>query len=313
MIEMVIDARRKDLGGFEVGRVLPFHARRMVGPFIFLDQMGPAEFAPGSDAINVRPHPHIGLSTLSYLFEGEIMHRDNTGAVQAIRPGEVNWMTAGKGVVHSERTDPLKKSQGGPMHGMQAWIALPEEAEEVEPSFHHHGEADQPSYENQGLFARLVAGEAYGARAAVPTSSPLFYVHWELAEGVRTTPPPGRGVAGGYSERALYVAKGEIEIGDRTFHEGQMIVLEPTAEPTVRAVRASSVMVLGGEPVGPRLIWWNFVSSSQARIDAAKADWQAGRMTLPAEDDQEFIPLPETPSTPEPAPAPVRPDPTDPV
>ncbi|MBX9801324.1 MAG: pirin family protein [Caulobacteraceae bacterium] len=292
MIEMVIDARRKDLGGFEVGRVLPFHARRMVGPFIFLDQMGPAEFAPGSEAINVRPHPHIGLSTLTYLFEGEIMHRDNTGATQAIRPGEVNWMTAGKGIVHSERTDPLKKSTGGPMHGMQAWIALPTEAEEVAPSFHHHGENDQPAYENGGLFARLVAGEAYGAKAAVPVSSPLFYVHWELAEGVRTAPPPGKG-AGGYSERALYVAKGEIEVGDRSFHEGQMIVLEPTAEPTIKAVKPSTVILLGGEPVGPRVIWWNFVASSQARIDAAKADWQAGRMSLPSEDDVEFIPLPD--------------------
>ncbi|WP_298742807.1 pirin family protein [uncultured Brevundimonas sp.] len=313
MIEMVIDARRKDLGGFEVGRVLPFHARRMVGPFIFLDQMGPADFAPGAEAINVRPHPHIGLSTLSYLFEGEILHRDNTGATQAIRPGEVNWMTAGRGIVHSERTDPLRQGAGGPMHGMQAWIALPTEAEDVDPSFHHHGEADQPAYENGGLFARLVAGEAYGARAAVATSSPLFHVHWELAEGVRTMPPPGKGVAGGYSERALYVAKGEIEVGDRSFHEGQMIVLEPTAEPTVRAVRASTVMALGGEPVGPRLIWWNFVASSQARIDAAKADWKAGRMALPAGDDGEFIPLPDEPSAARPAPGAARPGPTDPV
>lgn len=310
MIEMVIDARRKDLGGFEVGRVLPFHARRMVGPFIFLDQMGPAEFAPGSEAINVRPHPHIGLSTLTYLFEGEIMHRDNTGATQAIRPGEVNWMVAGKGIVHSERTDPLKKSQGGPMHGMQAWIASPTELEEVDPSFHHHGEDGQPAYENGGLFARLVAGEAYGAKAAAPIQSPLFYVHWELAEGVRTAPPPGKG-AGGYSERALYVAKGEIEVGDRTFHEGQMIVLEPDADPTVKAIRPSSVMVLGGEPVGPRVIWWNFVSSSQERIDQAKADWAAGRMALPHEDDLEFIPLPDVPATPEPAPA--KPKPTHPV
>jgi len=310
MIEMVIDARRKDLGGFEVGRVLPFHSRRMVGPFIFLDQMGPAEFAPGVEAINVRPHPHIGLSTLTYLFEGEIMHRDNTGVTQAIRPGEVNWMTAGSGIVHSERTDPLKKSQGGPMHGMQAWIALPTEHEETAPAFHHLGEDGQPAYENGGLFARLVAGEAYGAKAAAPISSPLFYVHWELAEGVRTAPPPGTG-AGGYSERALYVAKGEIEVGDRVFHEGQMIVLEPTAEPTVKAIRPSTVMVLGGEPVGPRVIWWNFVSSTQARIDQAKEDWKAGRMALPAEDDLEFIPLPDTPSTPEPAPT--KPEPTHPV
>ncbi|KDP94481.1 pirin [Brevundimonas sp. EAKA] len=312
MIELVIDARRKDLGGFEVGRVLPFHSRRMVGPFIFLDQMGPAEFAPGSDAIDVRPHPHIGLSTLTYLFEGEIMHHDNLGYNQVIRPGEVNWMTAGKGIVHSERTDPLKRSQGGPMHGMQAWVALPDEAEEIDPAFHHLDEDAQPAYENGGLFARLVAGEAYGAKAAVPVSSPLFYVHWELQPGVRTAPPPGKG-AGGMSERALYVAKGSIEVGDRTFHEGQMIVLEPTAEPTVKALVQSTVMVLGGEPVGERLIWWNFVASSQARIDQAKADWKAGRMALPSEDDLEFIPLPDEPAKAQAAPAPVEPKPTDPV
>ncbi|MCA3717810.1 MAG: pirin family protein [Brevundimonas sp.] len=292
MIEMVIDARRKDLGGFEVGRVLPFHSRRMIGPFIFLDHMGPAEFAPGAEAINVRPHPHIGLSTLTYLFEGEILHHDSLGYSQAIRPGEVNWMTAGKGIVHSERTDPLKRAQGGPMNGMQAWIALPNEAEETDPSFQHVGETGLPLYENSGLFARLVAGEAYGAKAGVQVSSPLFYVHWELQDGVRTAPPPGRG-AGGMSERALYVAKGSVEVGDRTFHEGQMVVLEPTAEPTVRSIGTATVMVLGGEPVGERHIWWNFVHSSRARIEQAKQDWKAGRMTLPTEDDHEFIPLPE--------------------
>ncbi|MGV9007748.1 MAG: pirin family protein [Brevundimonas sp.] len=305
MIEMVIDARRKDLGGFEVGRILPFHARRMVGPFIFLDQMGPAEFLPGAEGVNVRPHPHIGLSTLTYLFEGEIMHRDNTGVTQAIRPGEVNWMTAGKGIVHSERTDPLKRSTGGPMHGMQAWIALPDETEDCDPGFFHHGEADQPAYENGGLFARLVAGEAYGARAAVKTSSPLFYVHWELEAGVRTAPPSGRG-AGGMSERALYVARGMIEVGDRTFHKGQMIVLEPQAEPTIKALVPSTVMVMGGEPVGERLIWWNFVASSQARLDAARADWKAGRMRLPQDDALEFIPLPDAPSVDESRPGPAR-------
>ncbi|MFN4287927.1 MAG: pirin family protein [Brevundimonas sp.] len=315
MIEMVIDARKKDLGGFEVGRVLPFARRRMVGPFIFLDQMGPAEFAPGADAVNVRPHPHIGLSTLTYLFEGEILHRDSLGYTQPIRPGEVNWMTAGRGIVHSERTDPVRIRTGGKLHGMQAWIALPDDKEEVEPSFaHHHGSDDLPAYEQGGLFARLVAGEAYGAKAAVETASPLFYVHWEMAEGVRTAPPPGRG-AGGMSERALYVARGEVEIGDHTFSEGQMVVLEPHAEPTVKALRPSSVMVLGGEPVGERIIWWNFVSSSQARMDQAKADWAAGRMKLPHEDDLEFIPLPDEPSVksaPEPAPQP-KPEPTHPV
>ena len=311
MIEMVIEARKKDLGGFEVGRILPFHARRMVGPFIFLDHMGPAEFAPGAEGVNVRPHPHIGLSTLTYLFEGEIHHRDNLGYSQPIRPGEVNWMTAGKGIVHSERTDPLKRSTGGPMHGMQAWIALPDELEETAPAFHHHGEDDQPTYDNAGLYARLVAGEAYGAKAAVPVSSPLFYVHWELAEGVRTAPPPGKG-ADGMSERALYIVRGEIEVGDRTFGEGQLVVLEPEAEPTIKAIRASTVMVMGGEPVGQRLIWWNFVASSQARLDQAKADWKAGRMVLPKDDDHEFIPLPDTPSISE-TDAGVKPGPTHPV
>ena len=312
MIEMVIDARRKDLGGFEVGRILPYARRRMVGPFIFLDQMGPAEFAAGAEAINVRPHPHIGLSTLTYLFEGEIMHRDNTGATQAIRPGEVNWMTAGKGIVHSERTDPLKKAAGGPMHGMQAWIALPDHKEDCDPAFLHFGESDLPAYDHGGLFARLVAGEAYGASASVQGESPLFYVHWDMQAGVRTAPPPGKG-AGGYSERALFVAKGTIEVDGREFHAGQMIVLEPHAEPTVRSVTPSTVMALGGEPVGERLIWWNFVASSQARIDEAKADWQAGRMTLPDEDSLEFIPLPDEPATNATKTGPVEPKPTDPV
>ena len=306
MIEMVIDARKKDLGGFEVGRVLPFASKRMVGPFIFLDHMGPAEFAPGSDAINVRPHPHIGLSTLTYLFEGEIMHRDNTGAIQAVRPGEVNWMTAGKGVVHSERTDPQRIATGGRLNGMQAWIALPTEREDDDPSFTHHAGADLPAYEQGGLFARLVAGEAYGARAAVPVSSPLFYVHWQMQPGVRAAPPKGKG-DGGYSERAVYVVSGAVEVGDRRLNTGQLAVLEPHAEPVVTALEASTVMLLGGEPVGQRLIWWNFVSSSQDRMEAAKADWKAGRMKLPEGDDEEFIPLPE-----EPARA-ASPPPTDPV
>lgn len=305
MIEMVIDARRKDLGGFEVGRVLPFAKRRMIGPFIFLDHMGPADFAPGSDAINVRPHPHIGLSTLSYLFEGEMTHRDSTGAHNIIVPGEVNWMTAGKGVVHSERTEPERKAAGGKLHGMQAWIALPLENEDDDPSFSHHVGGDLPAYEQDGLFARLVAGEAYGARASVPVSSPLFYVHWEMRQGVRAAPPKGKG-DGGYSERALYVASGAVEIGDRRLNAGQLVVLEPHAEPVVTALEASTVMILGGEPVGQRLIWWNFVASSQDRMEAAKADWKAGRMKLPIGDDDEFIPLPEEPAT-------AAPSPTDPV
>lgn len=293
MIEMVIDARRKDLGGFEVGRILPFARRRMVGPFIFLDHIGPAEFAPGQDAINVRPHPHIGLSTVTYLFEGEIDHRDNLGFHQAIRPGEVNWMTAGRGIVHSERTDPERRARGGRLHGMQAWVALPDEAEETDPAFfHHEGPDDLPAYQQGGLFARLIAGEAYGARARVAPHSPMFYVHWELAAGVRTAPPPARG-AGGMPERALYVARGEVEIGDRKLGEGQLAVLSPDHEPVVTALQPSTVILLGGEPVGERLIWWNFVSSSADRMEQVKADWKAGRMKLPEGDDQEFIPLPE--------------------
>lgn len=292
MIEHIIEGRRRDLGGFEVSRILPHAQKRMVGPFVFLDQMGPAEFAPGSDAINVRPHPHIGLSTLTYLFEGEIMHRDSLGYTQPIRPGEINWMTAGSGIVHSERTDPLKKSQGGAMHGMQAWVALPSEKEEIAPSFTHLGEEAQPTYENGGLFARLVAGEAFGAKAGTPVQSPLFYIHWEMAQGVRAAPPPPKS-KGGYSERALFVAKGVIEVDGRPFHEGQMVVLSAQAEPTVTALQPSSVMVLGGEPVGERLIWWNFVSSSKDRMEQAKADWKAGRMKLPVDDELEFIPLPE--------------------
>ena len=292
MIELVIDAKRKDLGGFEVGRVLPFHARRMVGPFIFLDHMGPAEFDPGM-GIDVRPHPHIGLSTVTYLFEGEIVHRDNLDFIQAIRPGEVNWMTAGKGIVHSERTDPNIRIHGGPMHGMQAWVALPNEAEEIDPGFFHHEEADLPTFEDGGLWGRLIAGTAYGIAAKVKTHSPLFYVHWRLRAGAKAAPPEG------HAEMAAYVATGSVEIDGRTLHAGQMAVFSPGARPTVTALTDAMVMVLGGEPVGPRIIWWNLVSSSQDRIDQCKADWQAGRMPLPASDDTEFIPLPEEPRPPE--------------
>ena len=292
MIDLVIDARRKDLGGFEVGRILPFHAHRMVGPFIFLDHMGPASFAPGM-GIDVRPHPHIGLSTVTYLFEGEIVHRDNLGFTQAIRPGEVNWMTAGRGIVHSERTDPAIRIHGGPMHGMQAWVALPYEAEETDPAFHHHETADLPTYEAGGVWARLIAGEAYGASANVKTYSPLFYVHWEMQPGAKAAPPEG------HAEAAAYVARGRVEIEGRSLHEGQMAVFARGARPTITAETAATVMLLGGEPVGERHIWWNLVSSSEARIEQAKADWRAGRLSLPPGDDTEFIPLPEEPKPPE--------------
>ena len=185
MIDLVIDQRRKDLGGFEVGRVLPFHARRMVGPFIFLDHMGPAAFQAGFPAnVDVRPHPHIGLSTVSYLFEGSMTHRDSTGQTQVILPGEVNWMTAGKGITHSERFEDLR-AHGGRMNGIQAWVALPDEVEETDPAFAHHIGDDLPTYEGDGLWARLIAGKAFGAEARVKTHSPLFYVHWVLQPGAK--------------------------------------------------------------------------------------------------------------------------------
>ena len=289
MIELVIDQRRKDLGGFEVGRVLPFAKRRMIGPFIFFDHMGPAAFEPGfGREVDVRPHPHIGLSTLSYLFEGEMTHRDSVGAVQPIRPGEVNWMTAGRGITHSERFEALRE-HGGRMNGIQAWIALPVEDEETDPAFDHYGADTLPTYDNNGLWARLIAGQAYGASSPVRTRSPMFYVHWQLKPGAEADLPAE------YPERAAYVAQGVVEVDGRQFHEGQMLVFEPGQPVLFTAISDAIVMLLGGEPIGPRLIEWNFVSSSKDRLEQAKADWRAGRMKLPDADDQEFIPLPEPP------------------
>ena len=289
MIELVIDQRRKDLGGFEVGRVLPFHGHRMVGPFIFFDHMGPARFEPGFPSnVDVRPHPHIGLSTVSYLFEGAMTHRDSVGSTEVIRPGEVNWMTAGSGITHSERFEDLR-AHGGTMHGIQAWVALPTKAEEIAPAFAHHGPDDLPTYEGGGMWARLIAGKAFGAEAKVKTHSPMFYVHWALDAGATAQLPAE------YPERAAYVAQGTVEIDGREFHAGQMIVFAPGETVAVKALTAAIVMLLGGEPVGERFIEWNFVSSSKDRIAQAKADWRAGRMKLPDADDQEFIPLPPDP------------------
>jgi hypothetical protein len=286
MIELVIDQRRRDLGGFEVGRVLPFAQRRMLGPFIFLDRMGPAEFAAGIPrSVDVRPHPHIGLSTLTYLFEGEIMHRDSVGSEQAIRPGEVNWMVAGRGITHSERFERARRD-GGRMDGLQAWVALPQEHEETEPAFFHHAVAELPSIDEAGIRRRLIAGEAYGARAPVKTHSPLFYVHSTLEAGAREKLPDG------YAERAAYVISGEVEAESRRFNEGQLIVFAKGAPAVLAARTPSSLMLLGGEPVGERFIDWNFVSSSKERLEQAKADWRAGRFKLPDLDSEEFIPLP---------------------
>ena len=281
----VIDQRRRDLGGFEVGRVLPFTRRHMVGPFIFFDHIGPKHFSPGfPKTVDVRPHPHIGLATVTYLFAGEIMHRDSVGVVQPIQPEEVNWMIAGRGITHSERFEKAR-AEGGALHGIQAWVALPREHEETDPSFAHYDATALPLHEDGGLTTRLLAGEAFGLRAGVKTHSPLFYAHWEIESGTRAELPSN------YSERALYIATGEVEVGGRAFGAGKMLVFERGEDSTVTASARSTVMALGGEPVGERFIDWNFVSSSKERIEQAKADWRAGRMKLPDFDNQEFIPL----------------------
>jgi redox-sensitive bicupin YhaK (pirin superfamily) len=288
MIELVLESHRRDLGGFEVGRALPQPARRMIGPFVFFDHMGPVQFKPGfPKSVDVRPHPHIGLSTVTYLLEGEITHRDSVGSEVAIIPGEVNWMTAGRGVTHSERFETLRR-RGGTMHGLQAWVALPEGMEEIEPSFGHHGAEDLPTFDApDGLWGRLIVGKAFGAEAKVKTYSPMFYAHWRLKAGARAQ------LGADYPERAAFVAEGQVEVDGRTFETGQMLVFAAGEPVLFTGVGESShIMLLGGEPVGPRFIEWNFVSSSRERIEQAKADWRARRMKLPDADHAEFIPLP---------------------
>jgi redox-sensitive bicupin YhaK (pirin superfamily) len=295
-IDLVIAQRRRDLGGFQVGRVLPAPQRKMIGPFVFFDHMGPVDFAPGIPrTVDVRPHPHIGLSTVTYLFAGEIMHRDSLRSEQPIRPGEVNWMTAGRGITHSERFE-RARAQGDTLHGIQAWVALPVEDEETAPGFSHHGAADLPTYESDGLWARLVAGAAFGMRAPVKTFSPMFYAHWRLAAGARAQLPAE------YPERAAYVAAGSVEVDGRRFAGGQMLTFAPGKPVLFNALEPAVVMLLGGDPLGERFIEWNFVSSSRERIDQAKADWRAGRMKLPQLDDSEFIPLPPEPGSSAPQP-----------
>lgn len=289
MIEMVIEQRRRSLGGgLDVGRVLPFAKRRMVGPFVFFDHMGPLDVAAGVDrSLDVRPHPHIGLSTVTYLFSGEIMHRDSVGSHQAIRPQEVNWMTAGRGITHSERFEKAR-SVGDHLHGIQAWVALPEGDEETDPSFSHHAGDDLPQWSEKGLHGQLIAGTAYGLTAGARTHSPLFYAHLDLEPGAQAEIPTG------HAERAVYVATGAVEIDGQRHEAGRMLVLGADVSRMVAAER-STVMVLGGEPVGERFLYWNFVSSSKDRLREAAADWKAGRMKLPDADDQEFIPLPDDP------------------
>lgn len=287
MIEMVIEGRRRDLGGFEVARILPYARRRMVGPFVFLDHMGPAHFPPGG-GIDVRPHPHIGLATVTWLFEGRIVHRDSTGAHQPIEPGAVNWMVAGRGISHSERTDPADRAAGWSLHGMQAWVALPAEDEEAEPAFHHVPVADLPVIKGAGLSATLIAGEAFGVRSPVPVQSPLFYVDVRLEAGASVTLPDR------YSERAAYVAAGSVVCDGQQLVAGQLAVFAAGDAPRIKAQGGPAiVMLLGGEPVGARQLWWNLVASRPDLMARAKADWAAGRIPLPPGDDREFIPLPE--------------------
>ena len=285
MIEMVIPQRRRSLGGFDVGRVLPAAVRRMVGPFVFFDHMGPLNLAPGvSRHVDIRPHPHIGLSTVTYLFSGEIVHRDSVGSEQTICPGEVNWMIAGRGITHSERFERARR-QGDHLHGIQAWVALPKADEETEPSFSHHAGGDLPVWQEGGVRGRLIAGHAFGLSAKVRTHSPLFYAHLDLDLGATATLPD-------QPERALYVATGAVEVDGQRCVTGEMAIIGP-GPISLSALVPSIVMLLGGEPLGERFLYWNFVSSSKERVEQAKADWRAGRIKLPDLDHDEFIPLPE--------------------
>ena len=291
-LDTIVVTRVRDLvDGFKVRRVLPSARRRMVGPFIFLDQMGPEILGAGR-GLDVAPHPHIGLATVTYLFKGELLHRDSLGTVQPIRPGEVNWMTAGRGIAHSERTPREMRAAGSDLFGIQSWVALPLRHEEDAPAFAHHDAAELPFIEGEGKRVRLIAGSLYGARSPVETLSEMFYADAELEGGARLPVPTE------HEERAAYVVEGEITLsGDGgTFGAGQLLVFKPGAEVTLEALESSTarVMLLGGEPMeGHRHIWWNFVSSSPERIEQAKEDWKAGRFA-PVPEETEFIPLPRS-------------------
>lgn len=285
-IAQVIGSRKRDLGGFEVRRILPFGGGRMVGPFIFLDHMGPVTFAAGQ-GMDVRPHPHVCLATVTYLFAGEIEHRDSLGVVQTIRPGDVNWMTAGSGIAHSERTGAALRAAGHTLHGLQSWVALPQAAEETAPAFHHFPSQQLPAREEAGLHLRLIAGEAFGLRSPVPVFSRMFYADASLDSTATLEMPIG------HPERAAYIVNGAIESEGRSYEEGSLLLFVEGARAMLRAQAASRVALIGGAPLeGTRHIWWNFVASSPERIERAKADWKAGKFAKVPGDD-EFIPLPE--------------------
>jgi redox-sensitive bicupin YhaK (pirin superfamily) len=285
-IETLIVPRSVDLGEMEVRRALPSTQRQMVGPFIFFDQMGPAEFLT-DQGIDVRPHPHINLATLTYLFEGEILHRDSLGTEIAIAPGAVNWMRAGRGIVHSERTAEGRRRTGQRLFGIQTWMALPLAEEEGDPAFMHHGADALPVVEDRGVRARLIAGSALGATSPLGTASETLYGDVELAAGARMP------IDATYEERAIYTIAGEIEVGPDQFQPGQLLVLRPGDPITVTARSDARFMLFGGAPMeGPRYIWWNFVSSRPERIEQAKEEWARGRFETVPGDEAEFIPLP---------------------
>jgi redox-sensitive bicupin YhaK (pirin superfamily) len=285
-IEQIIVPRARDLGGFEVRRALPSAGKQMIGPFIFFDQMGPAEFLIGN-GIDVRPHPHIGLATVTYLFEGEVFHRDSLGTALAIKPGEVNLMTAGRGIVHSERETSEAKAHTRRLFGIQAWAALPKSHEETAPGFAHHGSDELPRIAAEGKRVRLVIGRAYGAQSPVQFPHESLFAEVVLAPGAVVPLDPD------YDERGVYVASGEIDVAGDRFEAGRLLVFKPGDRISILANTQSRLVLLGGEPMdGPRHIWWNFVSSSQERIDQAKQDWRAKRFGLVPGDEKEFIPLP---------------------
>jgi redox-sensitive bicupin YhaK (pirin superfamily) len=285
-VERVLTGKARDIGAFEVKRALPQAKRRHVGPFVFLDEMGPATLAPGA-GMDVRPHPHIGLSTVTYLFDGEIVHRDSLGYVQAIRPGALNWMTAGKGIVHSERTDPAKRGGGLKMHGIQTWVALPPELEECQPSFAHHPAETLPETARDGVALKLILGNAYGLVSPVKADWPIFYLHAEFPAGAALA------MTGEHPDRAIYIVSGTVEIGGVEYGPGNLVVLREGASVRMTAKAATRAMLLGGKPLpGARTIWWNFVSSDKDRLERAKALWKSGGFPkVPGE--TEFIPLPE--------------------
>ena len=294
MLDIVIEARKAAIApGMNVKRILPFRLRRMVGPFIFMDHAGPVQETPTNvSSLDVLPHPHIGLSTVSYLFGGQVTHRDSLGVEQIIRPGEVNWMTAGSGIAHSERFEDPSTLAGGQLEMIQTWVALPEKDEEAAPSFNNYKSEQLPVFNEKGLWMRLIAGNAYGLNNEVRTASPLFYVHAVLQQGT------GFGLPKEHSERAVYVAKGSIEVDGQYYQEGHMLVFSKGVDPKILAKENATLMLMGGEPLGERFIWWNFVSSRRERIEQAKEDWKQGRIMLPPNDNKEFIPLPEDKSKP---------------